>query len=155
MKTMKHLRKQEGSNMSKWMPYVLLGLLVSAVFLITEWYHPYFFLHDDNRAQYLPYYVHNYRALMNGEIAVFNFHQFMGTTHLANGNAAALYPLSVLSVGLSQLLFGHVFAAIDITVYLHMLLGAWGFMALMRRLGRSWGASFFSGLTWPLISFFF
>lgn len=130
-----------------------LTCLVLMVLLLIECKYPYFFLQDDNRDSYLPYFVHNYESLLNGELAQYNFHQFMGIPSLASGQTAALYPFTYFAVFLSDIIFGHYFAAVDIQVILHLLIGAVGFFCFMRFFGISRKAAFFGGLTWPLSSF--
>ncbi len=135
---------------------VLAGLvvIVTLFLILLERRYPYFFLQDDNRDQYLPYFVHNARALLHGEIALYNFHQYLGLPHLANGNAAALYPLSWLSVLVSRLFWGHDFAAIDFAVCFHLVLGSAGFYLMLRAFGLGRPASAFGAVTWPLVSYF-
>lgn len=133
-------------------PFTLISLLLM-VLLYIEFRHPYFFLQDDNRDYYLPYFIHNYESLLKGEIALYNFHQFMGEPILALGQSAVLYPITYLSVFLSNLFFGHYYAAIDIQVILHLLIGAAGFYRLIRFFDIERKAAFFAGLTWPLSSF--
>lgn len=138
-------------------PIAQIILVFALIILIAtvEMNHPYFFLQDDNRDQYLPYFVHNYRAALQGEVALYNFHQFMGTPHLSNGNSAALYPFTIIAVGLSRMVFGHYFATVDLVVIMHFLIGALGLFRLMRHFKTSVLSTFFSAFTWPLISFFF
>jgi hypothetical protein len=132
-----------------------LGLLtlVLLVLLYIEYKHPYFFLQDDNRDYMLPYFVHNYESLLIGEIALYNFHQFLGTPSLALGNPAVLYPLPYLSVLLSKMFFGHYFAAIDIQVFFHLMIGAVGLYFFIRFFDIDHRVALFGGLTWSLSSF--
>lgn len=133
-------------------PLVLVTILLSIIMLI-EYKYPYFFLQDDNRDFFLPYFVHNYESLLIGEIPLYNFHQFLGTPSLAVGQSAALYPITYLSVFLSDLFFEHYFAAIDIQVILHLLIGAVGFYKFIRFFDVERKVALFAGLTWPLSSF--
>ena len=130
-----------------------LVILVLAALLFIEFKHPYFFLQDDNRDYYLPYFIHNYRSLITGELALYNFHQFLGSPELALGQSAVLYPLTYLSVFLSSLVFGHYFAAIEIQAILHLLIGAVGFYKFLRFFDIEHRVSFWGGLTWSLSSF--
>jgi hypothetical protein len=132
---------------------ILLVILVFGVLLIIEYIHPYFFLNDDNRDYFLPYYIYNYKSLLKGELALYNFHQFLGTPHLAVGQSAVLYPIMYISVFLSQFIFGHYFAVIDIQVIIHLIISAVGFYKLMRFFNVNNDASYFGGLTWSLCSF--
>lgn len=128
-------------------------ILVLLSLLYIEYKHPYFFLQDDNRDSYLPYFVHNYESMLNGEIALYNFHQFLGIPSLATGQAATLYPITYISVFLSDLIFDHYFATIEIEVILHLITGAVGFYRFLRYFGNEHNISLLGGLTWSLCSF--
>ncbi len=138
---------------SRYLVPLLLVLLLLAIFIGIEMVRPYFFLQDDNRDYYLPYYVHNYDSLLSGELAQYNFHQFMGVPSLAMGQTGALYPFTYLSLGLSRLVFGHVFGTVEIFVIFHLILAGIGVYLLLRHFRAGPGAAFFGGLTWPLSSF--
>ena len=133
-------------------PLVLVTVLL-LVLLFVEYKHPYFFLQDDNRDYFLPYFIHNFKSLLEGEIPLYNFHQFLGTPSLAVGQSAALYPITYLSVFMSNLFFGHYFAAVDIQVILHLLIGAVGFYKFISFFDIERKVAFFAGLTWPLSNF--
>lgn len=130
-----------------------LVIILLMVLLFIEYKHPYFFLQDDNRDSYLPYFIHNYESLLEGEIALYNFHQFLGIPSLAIGQTAALYPITYLSVFLSESIFGHYFATVDIQVILHLMIGAVGCYRFIRFFRTDYRAAFFGGLTWSLSSF--
>jgi len=132
---------------------IALLLLVLTVLLFIEYKHPYFFLQDDNRDSYLPYFVHNFRSLLNGELALYNFHQFLGIPALSQGQIGTLYPLTYFAVFLSDFIFGHYFAAVDIQVILHLMIGALGFYSFIEFLEKDYRAAFFGGMTWSLSSY--
>lgn len=134
-------------------PLVLCCILVG-FFGLLEWKFPYFFLQDDSRDQQLPAFVHNYRSLLNGELAVYNFHQFLGTTSLATGQASTLYPPVYVGVFLSQWIFGHYFATIDILVILHYGIGAIGFYLFLKQAGLDRVVALLGGVSWPMTAFF-
>lgn len=131
----------------------ILALSILTVLLFIESKHSYFFLQDDNRDSYLPYFVHNYRSLLNGELALYNFHQFMGIPALASGQTGSLYPITYFAVFLSNAIFRHPFAAVDIQVILHLMIGSVGFYSFIKFLVKDHKAAFFGGLTWSLSSF--
>ena len=138
---------------NRWIFPFSLATILLMVFLYIEYKHPYFFLQDDNRDYYLPYFIHNYESLLNGELASYNFHQFLGVPSLAVGQTGVLYPFTYLAVFLSNLFLGHYFAAIDIQVILHLLIGALGCYKLMEFFDIERNVAFFAGLTWPLSSY--
>lgn len=150
-------KKLDGNSIlekvNRWIVPLSLVITLLILFLYIEYRHPYFFLQDDNRDYYLPYYIYNFKSLLNGELALYNFHQYLGIPSLAVGQTGALYPISYLSVFLSDLLFGHYFAAVDIQVILHLLIGAVGIYKLIRSFDIERKVAFFAGLTWPLSSF--
>ena len=130
-----------------------LSLLLLTVCILLEYRYNYFFLNDDNRTYALPAFMHNWEALSEGAVPLYNFHQFLGTPHLALSQPASLYPPGYLASLLSQLAFGHGYAVIDILVVAHLLLGGVGFYILTRHMGLGGSGAFFGGLTWPLASF--
>lgn len=123
-----------------------------AVFLLTlEWRRPYYFLQDDNRAYSLPLWTLAARSLGQGELAQYNFHQFLGAPLLAAGQPAVLSPVPYLALATSRGLFGHPFAAVDLLVAAYFLLGACGMVVLARQAGMSTWAAAFAATAWPLL----
>lgn len=133
--------------------YFFAAIIVCFLFLLIELKYPYYFLQDDNRDFFLPVYVHTYRSLINGEFALYNFHQFLGYPIFSGALSGALYPFTYISVFLSEFLFGHYFATIDIYVLIHLIIGCIGFMFFLRELNLKNYAAFFGAVTWPLSSF--
>ena len=76
----------------------ILIFVLSFLFIIMEFKHPYYFLSDDNRTFYLPFFTHNFRAIINGELPFFNFHQNLGISHFSNFQSAIFYPLTYFSM---------------------------------------------------------
>ena len=113
---------------------LLAAAQAGAVLALIEWRHPFFFLQDDNRNFLLPHLIHNWRALCSGQIAEFNFFQFCGMPALANGQAETLYAPAYAATGLSWLLFGSAYAAPDLLIAFHLLLGAVGAWFCFRQL---------------------
>ena len=70
----------------------------------------------------LPNLVHTFDSLLGGELAQYNFHQFLGYPFLAAGQTGVLYPLNYLAVFLSRMLLGHSFLAVDLLVVMHLLI---------------------------------
>ena len=135
-------------------PVLLAALLLIGVLLI-ELRHPYFFLQDDNRDGVLPNLVHTFDSLLGGELAQYNFHQFLGYPFLAAGQTGVLYPLNYLAVFLSRALLGHSFLAVDLLVVMHLLIGALGFYALVRSFKLDGRIAVLAGLSWSFSSFIF
>jgi hypothetical protein len=131
-------------------PYGIALALTLAFFCAAEAMHPYFFLQDDNRDQYLPFLAYNYRVAADGQIALYNYYQSLGRPHLAAGIPCTLHPVGYATFFLSQRLFHHPFAAIDLMVLFYMLVGAAGMVALARMIGLSDAAAVFAAVTWTL-----
>jgi hypothetical protein len=127
---------------------VLLTLLMVAMM---EFSHPFFFLQDDNRTLYLPFYAHNLRAILNGEFPLYNFHQYLGTP--VTIQYAALYPFNYLALILSGQLFGHYFAAMEIIAIFHLVVAALGFFYLLRYLGLAGVSCLFGSIAWTFCGF--
>ena len=134
-------------SIRRWIPSsaLLAAAQVAAVLALVEWKHPFFFLQDDNRNFLLPHLVHNWRALCSGQIAEFNFFQFCGTPALANGQAETLYAPSYAATGLSWLLFRSAYAAPDLLIAFHLLVGAIGAWFCFRELRLSPAAAAWAG----------
>ncbi|MDP4267608.1 MAG: hypothetical protein Q8880_09270 [Bacteroidota bacterium] len=137
----------------KYLYPFLLFSVVLLVLIIIEIRHPYFFLQDDNRDYVLPLAVHNYNSLASGELALYNFHQFLGMPQLALGQSGVLYPLNYLCIFLSKIFWGNVYATIDIQVSIYILLGAIGTYYFVKELISQYEIAFFCGFTWALCSF--
>lgn len=128
---------------------VLSGL--TAVLLPMEWRWPYYFLQDDNRDYFLPYLVHNWRSLLEGQFPLYNFHQYSGIP--GGGLSESFFVPAYLATFLSQRLFGHPFAAIDFLAIGHLALGALGWLAFFRSLGLRRAAAVFGALAAVLNAF--
>ena len=127
--------------------------ILSLVFIILESKHPFYFLSDDNRTFYLPMFIHNFRALTNGELAFFNFHQYLGIAHFSNFQSAIFYPLTYFSMFLSKIISGHEFWTIDIVVFIHLIIGSIGFYKLIFFFTKDRYSAMFGSLVWSLNSF--
>jgi dolichol-phosphate mannosyltransferase len=134
-----------------WVPTLAALAVVAAFLLSLEMAHPYYFLQDDNRDMLLPFYALAARTLAAGDVAQYNFFQALGTPLLATGQAGVLNPAVYLAVAGSRVLFGHVFAAIDLLVAAYFLAGAAGMLFLARHLGLSRAGGIFAALSWPLL----
>lgn len=134
-------------------PTILLVIVLSVLFLLLELKYNYYFLQDDNRDYSLPLFVHNYHSLQNGELALYNFHQFLGYSSFATGQSHALDPIAYLSTFLSYFFFHHYYATIDVYVIILLIGGAVGFVKFLKNLGLPNKAALFGGITWPLTSY--
>lgn len=136
-----------------WANAWVLTALVAVFFWVLELRHNYYFLQDDNRVYYIGALAHNWRAVREGGLALFNFHQFLGVPFLAIGQTATLYPPAYIAAGLSELFFGHIFAALDIYVILHLVAAGPAMFYFLQKTGVGRRAAFLGGLAWALNGF--
>jgi len=130
---------------------LFLCLLTLVTLSLMELGHPYFFLQDDNRTFHLPYYVHNLRAIAEGEFPLFNFNQYLGTP--VSVFSAAYYPLNYLALLLSSLFFGHYFATMEFIAAVHLVAAALGFYRFSRGLELEGAAGCFGAVAWAFSPF--
>ena len=130
---------------------VLLCVMVIAGLALIEAGHPYFFLQCDNRDYFLPAFVHNTRAMLNGEFPLYNFHQHLGTP--VTLPYSALYLPNYVAVLLSDWLLGHPFATMELLALFHLPLAALGFFRLMHFFELDEAVCVFGGLGWALCGF--
>ncbi len=130
---------------------LLLTLLTLGMLLVMEAAHPYFFLQDDNRTYHLPYHLHNLRALLGGELPLFNFNQYLGTP--VSFLSAPFYPLNYLALLLSRLFLGHYFGAMEFIAAMHLVIGVLGFYRFARGLALDGASSSFGAIAWGFSPF--
>jgi hypothetical protein len=131
-------------------PAMLVALTLLMVVLI-EVSHPFFFLQDDNRTLYLPFYVHNLRAILGGEFPFYNFHQYLGTPITIQ--YAALYPINYVALFLSKSLLGNYFGAMEFIAGFHLVVAALGFYRLMISFELEEISCFFGAVAWTFCGF--
>ena len=136
--------------------YLALTVFVTLVILIVnECFHPYFFLCDDNLDSYITQYLYTIECLKSFELPLYNFHRFMGIEFLSHGQTGLFDPVMYVSYGLSNLLFGHSFALIDIMSIIHLTIGGIGMFLVIRKLSGNHLAASLGAISWSLNSFVF
>ncbi len=136
----------------RWDAELVSLVTVAAILAGTELLHPYYFLQDDNRVAVLGLLASVLRSFAGGSLAFFNWNQLLGIPMLEIGAGFAFYPPLHLAAGLSQLLFGHIQAALDILVIAHLLCGALATARLCRAWGLEPASGMVAGISWPLCS---
>lgn len=133
----------------------VLALLATLHVTVLELAEPNYFVRDDNAAYFLPVYVHTASTLWGqGELALLNFHQYLGQPHLAMGQTGVLYPPIYLAHGLAQLWQGaDVRDMIFLLVLSHLVLAAAGCFVLVRSWGVPRWIAVGSGLLWVTFPF--
>lgn len=128
---------------------IFAATLASALLLllVLEIQSPYYFLQDDSLEFHLAAFVHNWHSLLSGELPLYNFHTFAGVPHASMGQEAPFYLPEYLALFLSQTIWGHLFAAIDLMAIMHALLAVAGGYFLLRFLGTSDMVASFGALT--------
>ncbi len=129
----------------------LLALLTLVMLTVMEWSHPYFFLQDDNRTYHLPYYVHNLKALLGGELPFFNFNQYLGTP--VSFLSAPFYPINYIALLISRLLLGHYFGAMEFIAVFYLTVAAVGFYRFSRSFGLEELSCCFGSIAWVFSPF--
>lgn len=94
--------------------------------------------------QFIPWRSYGFEAIGQGFLPLWNPLAGMGAPLLANYQSAFFYPLNVL-LTFTDIAWGH-----GLLVLIHLLLAAWGMVALSRRLGLSKTASAIAGLSFSL-----
>jgi len=122
--------------------------------IVLEIVHPYYFLKDDNRTYFLPMFFQNWRAIAEGTLAFFNFHQHLGIPQYSVAQPATFYLLPYGAMVCSQAATGHLFWTIDILVTVHLCLGAAGMVVLCHRLGMRREISWIIAIGWGISPFF-
>ncbi len=125
---------------------VLTLAVASFLLLLLEFRWPYYFLQDDGRQYFLPAYFHNWRSLLSGHLPLYDFHVFGGLPHASMGQPAVFYIPQYVAMFLSESIWGHPFAVVDIMAFMHGLLAVAGGYLLLRYLGASETAAAFGGL---------
>ena len=133
--------------------YLVIITVLSIFFIILESRFPYFFLHDDNRSQFLPFYVSNYNSILKGEIPFFSFNQFAGIPYMSNGQSGVFFIPAYICVFLSKFIFGHVYFAIDILSYFLIIIASLGMFFFLREIRINKLGTLIGALFYPLNSF--
>ena len=127
---------------------ILLICLVFFAFL--ELRYPYFFLQDDNADAYLCMYKYSVRSVLNGEFPFYNFHEFCGKRFIGTGQTGSLNLLVYLAALVSQVIFGHFDAVIDIMAIILIIIGSLGTYILLRSLGCTRMPAIIGAVGWNL-----
>ncbi|MFA5161447.1 MAG: hypothetical protein WC421_04295 [Elusimicrobiales bacterium] len=135
--------------MRRLLAFALVCAAITALFaFILESRIPYYFLQDDNRDISLPYFVHAFRALRAGELAQFNFHQFLGAPA-----AMMPCPAGLPAVWLSNALLGHFWGAVDLLAFAWMYLSGMGFFVFASSMGLGLWPAAFGAAAWMTCPF--
>lgn len=135
--------------------YFLLFLLTLVYLAFVEYLFPNSFLTSDNATYYLPSYVHNFRSVFEyNTIPLINFHQYLGTTHLAQGQTGVLYPPVYIAGLLSQILFEDYLHTMIILGFLHYYASGVGMFLLLKRFKVETFLAFISIIMWITFPYF-
>lgn len=142
---------------SRWPAAVPLILSIAAVSFLCalEILSPGFFFWDDNSTFHLPWYLFNYRAVIDESfIPLVNFHQFAGQPYLAQGQRGVFYPPTYAAVWLSEFFSGGPLWTMDILIGFHFLCGALAMFALLRAMGVRPSIGFLGSLAYLTVPFY-
>ena len=137
-----------------WLDYLLVGISIVVFLLLIESAYPYYFFKNDNIDSYVCGYSYAFDALLHGKIAVYNFHQLLGTPFLAQGQNGALYVPAWISVLLSKVFGGgKAHLSTEIAVFLHLVIAGISMYRLCEKLFLGRMASYIAAISWALNSF--
>jgi len=132
----------------------LAAVAVLVIYGILTMLRSAYFLRDDNATFFLPQYVFNARAVAtDGRLPLVNFHQYLGTPYLANGQSAVLYPGVYLAVGCAKFLFGDTRHTMDVLALLHLAAAAAAMALLLQGFGTSRWIAGLGGVLWATFPF--
>ena len=132
---------------------IVISVILAILSIIEIRFGGYFFVHDDNLQSYLCLYKHTFDGLMHGSLSLYNFHQFMGIPFVDEGQSGVFNPLVYISVGLSKLFTGDVFATIDIMTFFALSAAGVTMYLLLKELGTGRCIAILGGIAWALNSF--
>ncbi|MEO8198005.1 MAG: hypothetical protein ABI689_14910 [Thermoanaerobaculia bacterium] len=141
------------SRRRSFLPALLFLLIFSCAFGALEWREHFYFLQDDNRDHFLPFFARALETLRHGEIGQMDYYQSLGLPLLSNGLSSVLSPLPYVALVVSEQVFGHPFAGIDVLVVFYFLIGGFGFIYLAHQMSLSSGAALFAASAWCLLPF--
>ncbi|MCX5783333.1 MAG: hypothetical protein NTW04_02670 [Elusimicrobia bacterium] len=121
-------------------------------FAVLEVIKPHYFLKGRALTETFLALVYNYKSLLGGELAFFNFHQYLGVPWFASGQSV-LYPPSYICVFLSEMFFGNYFAALDFLAFFHLFVGGLGFFYFLKAEELNDKSSFFGAIAWMFCGF--
>jgi hypothetical protein len=141
------IRERLGSpGLSK--PIFVATLAIALLLLLLlELRLPYYFLQDDNLEYFLPLFFHNWQSLLAGKLPLYDFHIYAGIPHASRGLPAVFYLPQYVAMFLSEAIWGHPFAAMDLMSIMHALIAVAGGYVLLRYLGVTDRAAAFGALT--------
>ena len=127
---------------------VFAATLATAVLLLLalEFRSPYYFLQDDGLEYYLAVYFHNWCGLLAGKLPLYDFHVLAGVPHASTGQPAVFYVPQYLAMFLSESVWGHPFAMLDVMAFMHALIAVAGGYVLLRYIGVTDTAAAFGAL---------
>ncbi len=118
--------------------WLVLALLGTAIGLgIAESRQSYYFVQDDNYAEFLPGIVYGCREVFAGRFANWNPYQMLGMPLADLGTYALTYPPTYISYAIARFLLRDELRVIDVFCWIHLLSGAAAFYCLCRYL-RLW-----------------
>ena len=136
-----------------WLDYIFVGISIIVFLLLIELVYPHYFFKNDNIDSYVCGYSYAFDALIHGKIAVYNFHQLLGTPFLAQGQNGALYFPAWISVFFSKVFFGGAHMSTEIAVFLHLVVAGVSMYRLCEKLFLGRLASYIAAISWALNSF--
>lgn len=126
--------------------------VVLACLALLEWRQPFYFVQDDNWAQFLPVIVHGGRAVFDGVAPVWNPYIFGGVPSAELGIYALTYPVTYIAYATARLL-GNDLLTLDIFALLHLGAAVLVMQELGARLGMRPAIATLAALSFTLCGF--
>lgn len=137
-----HRRSPPGMPLTIYPRYALpLQLLFfSALFTVLLLLNPYYFLHDDNYAQFQPVIVFSMDEFyQTGRLPVYNPYQFAGMPTLPSSIYSLFYPGTHFSYLFSRFVLGDAVHFTTVFCFIHFLCGYYFFCRLLKKLNVPFG----------------
>ena len=136
-----------------WYDYLAVALTIAAFLSILELIYPLYFFKNDNIDSYVCVYKYAFESLTKGDVALYNFHQFLGTPFFAQGQNGSVYLPALISVFLSESLFTSAHYSVEISMFIHLMIAGVSMYRLCEKLSVKRTVSFIASVSWALNSF--
>jgi len=114
---------------------------------------PYAFTQDDNFSQFLPVIIRSAQDFFGGRFPVWNPHQLLGAPTATVGTYMLTYPPTYVSYWIAQRIFGDPYLTIEVFSILHLAVGYFITVVVLRRFGLRPSLAVAGALSFTLCAF--
>ncbi len=130
------------------------GIILWYLLAFLEWKQPYYFVEDDNHAQFFPTILQAMRGFFNhGVFPTWNGYQLLGVPTATLGYHALTYPITYLSYALARFVCGNEFLTLEIFAWMHFVAGYFLSFLMFRSLNIRPGLAMAAALCLVLLGF--